>query len=372
MNTHTKIAIDPGFGGIKIAWFDEHGQMRTLVIPSVVGLGQITDLSMLGLGRQRKTAKPLTVEFSTAPLSNGRGDNGHAPLVRFLVGENVHRHGEPIEDLDYSRLSQGQVSQALLYAALGSAVNGRPVQANLMLGFPVEIMKDKPLAQSHLRAIRSWLIGPHCFTIDGRPVQIEISQVKAIAQPVGSYFDWGLDNTGQWMREKAALQKPIGVCDVGFNTVDLFSVENGEIVDRFTAGDTLGMHRVAQAIQRHVRERHAVKWSMHQADDLVRHYLSGQGAHLYCADGEIDLSGIVRQALDQTAIDLNEFIKSRWQNGRQFYQIIITGGGAQALRDSFLYHYPTANIRPNPVVANARGLLRWAQRAFKDSAMPAA
>jgi hypothetical protein len=241
-----------------------------------------------------------------------------------------------------------------------------------MFGFPVEIMKDKPLAQSHLRGLRAWSIGSHCFTIDGRPVQVEILQVKAIAQPVGSYLEWGLDDAGQWGREKAALQKPIGVADIGFNTVDLFSVENAEIVDRFTAGDTLGMHRVAQAIQRHVRERHAVKWSMHQADTLVRHYLAGRGAYFNCADGEIDLSGIVRQALDQTTIDINEYIRARWGNGRQFYKLIITGGGAQALRDTLLRHYPTAYLPPDPVTANARGLLKWAQRSFKDVPMPGA
>jgi hypothetical protein len=363
--TYTKIAIDPGFGGIKIAWFDDSGHLHTQVVPSVVGLGQVGDLSMLGLGRQRKTVKPFTIGFEPNGKATGR--------IYFLVGENVHRHGEPIEDLNYLRLSEGQVIRALLYAALGNAVNGHPIRASVMFGFPVEIMKDKPAAQAHLRNIRAWFPGLHCFSVDGRQVQVEIDQVKAIAQPVGAYFDWGLDNAGEWVREKDALKKPIGVCDVGFNTIDLFSVESGEIVDRFTDGDTLGMHRVARAIQRHVRDQHGVQWSLHQADALVRSHLDGHGALFYCADGEIDLSGVVKQALDQAATSINEFITARWGKSRQFYRIIITGGGAEALRTSLLRHHPAAYIPQDPVCANARGLLKWAQRAFKDApAMPSA
>ena len=66
-----------------------------------------------------------------------------------------------------------------------------PQTINLMLGLPVEIVQDKPEAQAVLRKLRSWVIGDHQFMVDDQSVAIQIKQIKAIAQPVGTYFAWG-------------------------------------------------------------------------------------------------------------------------------------------------------------------------------------
>ena len=49
-----------------------------------------------------------------------------------------------------------------------------------------------------------------------------------------------------------AIKTPVAVADIGFNTLDLFAVENGQVIARFTDGDTLGMHRVADTLGRYV------------------------------------------------------------------------------------------------------------------------
>lgn len=347
----TKKAIDPGFGGIKVAWVDQ-GQIKTGVIPSVVGIGRVGDMGMLGLGRQRRAERPLTVHF----------DN-----IQYLVGENIHRYTTPIEELDHTRLSEGLVNRSLIYAALGTSFNGNGYHAGddlaVMLGFPVEIMLNKPKAKDTLRTVKRWLIGPHEFAVDDRPFECNINQVRAIAQPVGAYFDWGLDVNGEWIRETEALKLPVAVCDVGYHTVDLFAVEGGEVTDRFTKGDNLGMHRVARVIRTHVREQYGIDaYSLHQADALVRQHIAGQPAVLYCDAGRVDLSGLIDQALEQAYTAIGDFIKDNWQSGKQFYRIIITGGGGQALRHQFLRHYPSAYLPADSVVANARGLLKWALR----------
>lgn len=349
------IAIDPGFHGYKIAWIGADGQVRTALVPSVVGIGQITDLSHLGLGRRKPKDLPMTVNFQPA---------NSAP-VSYLVGAGVHHYAEPMADLDYQRLSDSLASRSLTYAALGQSLNGQPTVTRLMFGYPVEVTADKDKFKETLRGQRAWLQGRHTFNVDGREVNTEVEQVKAVAQPVGSYFDWGLDVTGEWIQAEASLEMPIAVLDIGFNTIDLFAVQGGQIVNRYTGGNNLGMHRVARAVARHVYEQHGVRWGLHQADEMVKEFIARKQASFYCADGEVDLSGIIQQALEQNFTAINEFVSDRWQNGRQFYRLLVTGGGAEALREQFLRRYPAAYIPAEPVFANARGLLKWAARVMK-------
>lgn len=345
-----KIAIDPGFGGFKVA--EVRGEdVFVDLIPSVVGIGNRTDTGLLEIwpSQRRKPLKPITISF------NGAGLN-------YLVGANVHRYTRPIERLDFYRLSGGAELRALLYAALCRVINGNSHQVALMIGLPVEIIQDQALAKETLRELRSWAVGEHTFSIDNEPVTIVITQVKAMAQPVGSYFAWGLDTRGKWIRPIEVLRKPVGVCDIGFNTVDLFAVEEGQVVSRFVGGDTLGMHRATETIAHHVRSEYGVNLSLHQADDLIRAYLNHQQPLFYHAEGEEDLSETIHQALDETFATINQFIRSHWERALQFRHLLITGGGAQALRAWLLQHYPQAIILPNSTTANAEGMARFAMR----------
>lgn len=348
------IGIDPGFHGYKLAWTDAGG-IRTALIPSVVGIGQITDLSHLGLGKRKPKETPMSINFT---------GTGHAP-VSYLVGSGVHHYAEPVSDLDYQRLSDSLAARSLTYAALGQALNGHPTEARLMLGFPVEVTADKDKFKDVVKGLRGWLVGRHQFNLDGRAVDAQINQVRAVAQPVGSYFDWGMDLTGEWTQSEASLEMPVAVLDIGFNTIDLFAVQNGQIVNRYTGGNNLGMHRVARTVARFVEEQHSIRWGLHQADDMVKEFIARKQAVFYCADGEVDLSGIITQAMEQNFTAINEFVSERWQNGRQFYRLLITGGGAEAMREQFLTRYPAAYIPSEPVFANARGLLKWGLRVLK-------
>ncbi len=341
-----KIAIDPGFGGFKVAEV-QHGTLVTHTIPAVVGVGS-TDLGYLGtgFGRQNKH-KPHTVAV------DGSG---------YLVGQNVHRFAPPIERLDFQRLSDGPELRALLYAALWKIIGTGDHTAALMVGLPVEIVQDKKRTQETLRTLRGWLIGTHRFAVNGEPVSLTVTAVKGLAQPVGSYFAWGANVNGKWQMSREALQKPVAICDVGFNTLDLFAVQGGEVFGRFTGGDTLGMHRTADFIVRHVRQIYHHTLSLAEADSLMREYLATGHAIFDHLAGEHDLATVVHQALDSTFAGINQFIRQHWERGTRFRYLLVTGGGAQALRDRLLAQYPQAIILPDPVTANAAGMAKFAVR----------
>jgi hypothetical protein len=223
-------------------------------------------------------------------------------------------------------------------------------------------VQDRDIAREALRKLRTWLVGDHRFSVDGQSVTVAITQVKAMAQPVGTYFAWGADVNGRWKLKPEALQKTVAICDIGFNTLDLFAVENGQVVARFTGGDTLGMHRVADRLIRHVRERFGFSLSLHQADGLMREYLKAGQVRLDHAGGEAELSPIVEQALDDAFAGVAQFIRQHWDRGLQFRYTLITGGGAQAFHERITRQYPQAIILPDSVMANAVGMAKFALR----------
>jgi hypothetical protein len=341
------LGLDPGFGAMKAAAVGSDG-LKVAAVPSVVGVGE-TDLGMLSLGSlgRRRSRQPDRVAFGG---------------VTYLVGEHVARYARPVQRMDFLRLSDGPELRALFYDVLfrllGDGEGER--HAAVMVGLPVEVMADREQARATLRALRAWMVGCHACTVNGYPLQLDVADVKVMVQPAGTFFAWGLNDQGRWTRSKADLKAPVAVCDVGFNTLDAFAVQNGEVVARFTSGDTAGMRRAAELVINAVRGSYGIDLSLHEADALLQE----RRPRLYTAEGEADLHALVDQALDATAAAVVTFLERRWGNGRQFTHLLFTGGGAETLRDDLLRQYPHGVVLPEPVTANAIGLARYGARVF--------
>ena len=342
------IGLDPGFGGIKVAAI-ENEALQTAHVPAVVGVGT-TDLGLLSLGefgrRRRRRTEPDTVAFGG---------------VVYLVGENVHRYARPVERMDFQRLSGGAELQAAIYAALARVFEPGQHETPILLGLPVEVMADRAQAVEVLRAIRGWLVGEHIFRVNGEEYAVTVREVRAMPQPAGAFFAWGLDDRGRWVRSKDDLKVPVGICDIGFNTLDLFAVEAGDVVGRFTAGDTVGMRRAAELLAQMLRRQYGRELSLHEADTLLRQrsprvYVAGRGA--------VSVTDLARQALETTAAYVVRFLEERWGRGKQFAYVLFTGGGAEALREVLLRQYPYGEVLSDPVTANAVGLARYAVRVW--------
>ena len=340
------IGVDPGYGNFKVARTNT-GRPAVVVVPSVVGVGE-TDMGLLSLGdmgRRRRQAGP---------------DEVFCEGVTYLVGEGVARYARPVQRMDFLRLSDGPELRALFYDAMFHLHGEGEHQAVLMVGLPVEVMTDRNRARTSLRTLRSWMMGRHEFEVNGTTVALTVSQVKVMAQPAGAFFAWGLDDSGRWARSKVDLKAPVAICDIGFNTLDLFSVQSGEVVARFTGGDTVGVRRAAELIINAVQTVHGITLSLHEGDALLHQ----RQPRLFTAQGETDLASLVRQAADATAAAVITFVERRWGNGRQFPHLLFTGGGAETLRKTLLQQYPHGLILDEPVTANALGLARYAARVL--------
>jgi hypothetical protein len=341
------IGLDPGFGGVKAACVAP-GAARVVTVPSVVGVGS-ADLGLLSvgnLGRRRRSRQPDQVTLDR---------------ITYLVGENVARYARPVERMDFLRLSDGPELRSLFYHAVFRLLGEGQHQASIIVGLPVEVMAHRERATATLRGLGGWMQTRHKYTVNASRVTLDVGNVKVMAQPAGTFFAWGLNNQGTWVRDRSALRAPVAICDIGFHTLDLFAIEGGEVVARFTAGDTVGMRRAAELIINAVRSGHGVSLSLHEADAFVRQ----RHPRVHTAGGEMALDAQVQQALDTTAAGVVTFIERQWGNGRQFAHLLFTGGGAEALRETLLRQYPHGVVLPNPVTANALGLARYAARVYR-------
>jgi hypothetical protein len=75
-------------------------------------------------------------------------------------------YATPLQRMDFARLGDSAEQQALTYAALGLALGpGEHLAAKIVVGFPVEVMRDEAKAKDVLRALMGWMIGTHRFQI---------------------------------------------------------------------------------------------------------------------------------------------------------------------------------------------------------------
>ena len=120
------------------------------------------------------------------------------------------------------RLSDGPELRALTYATLFELLphDKATHKVALMVGLPVEVMANHQLALATRRQLRAWLRATHTFSVADVPMTVEVAQVQIMAQPAGAFFAWGFDNAGHWQQDQAAAEATIGICDIGFNTLD--------------------------------------------------------------------------------------------------------------------------------------------------------
>lgn len=343
-----KLGFDPGFGNVTAA--EVRGkEIVTATVPSVVGIGTVSTgaLNMVGVTKTRRTDIPSLVGFDG---------------VDYLVGRGVAEHAKPIERMDFNRFTDSPELRALLYTVLHQIVNGGESQLALAVGLPVEVLQDKTLATSVEREMKGWLLGTHHFAVDGQPATCEIEAVKVdIAQPLATWFDWGMDESGTWQRGAEGLKAPTLVIDQGFNTLDVIVIENGRFSTRYTGGETLGMRRAAEIALQTLSRRYKLDMSLHEADELVQAVANRRKAEIYVHGKPIDVSSAAKQALNSLVSLVLQFVEKKVGSAARF-NVLLTGGGAIALGDRLQEQYPEAEMMADPVLANARGLAKLAQR----------
>jgi hypothetical protein len=320
------IASDPGFGNYKVAARNLAGALRTAVIQTAVTRPQAIGQAASGL----RTAALREVTF----------DDGQ----RFAVGPGAWHWGETISSMDYSALASPE-RKALFYAAIAEILPAGEYEIDLLvIGLPVALMADSAQMEAVSEGLRSYKL-LHEFCIgDGMPYRFSIKAIKALAQPVGAYGDWMIDD--ELRVRKATKDLEAGVLDIGRNTLDMYVLQGGVVAPRYVHGEKLGVRRLLASL-----------------DD--------QGLD----EAELDAalrSGKIRPSqsdMDAWMGQVMGFVEKKWSSLRRFACIIPTGGGSLLLGDALKHELTRRGATvcwPNdPVTANVRGLWKWYARGGK-------
>ena len=309
------LALDLGFGNTKL-----YGGGGGVVLQSAVSVAASKEIHrMIGL---RASNPPLRVASEAG---------------EFYVGEGAHDWGRPVENLELDRLTGSPETLALF---LGAATRyGEPSEAiSLMVGLPIGLLMDAD-AKSAQRAVRGFLCGRFAWAADGLEHLMEVSRVRITSQPVGAMFDYLLSDDGTMPQDRRrASRGEIGVLGVGMNTVEVLAISNGKAVQRFTAGETLGVRRLLELVN------HNGLYSLAEADGLLR-------------SGALD----TRAALRVWESEVLGFVERQWgASHRRFEVVVAVGGGACLLREALLRRFKEKVFVPDdPILATARGLYKY-------------
>lgn len=308
------LAVDPGFGDIKL-------QVNQRVIKITSAIARARSVGMAGIG-MKSASQASTIQY-------GR--------ETYVIGDGAWHHGDLLTNRDYSALSSPE-RKALVFGALAQALNAKEyVFDTMVIGLPVPLLMDEVQGQAIMGGLKSYK-GTHEFSTEKGNYTITINRLKALAQPVGAYADWLLDE--ELRVRKNGRNAEAAVLDIGMNTLDLYVIQDGKVLPRFIGGDKVGVRRLLQLLSANGHEPE-------ELDAMIR-------------------TGKLRPSRDQLESWLSEILASierTWPNLRRFTTVIPAGGGSILLGDLLrmaLISKGAAVAWPeNPSTANVRGLWKW-------------
>ena len=126
------------------------------------------------------------------------------------------------------------------------------------------------------------------------------------------------------------------VIDIGMNTLDVYVVRGGEVIENYAGGEAVGVHRLLELLATNGRDVFELD------SQLRRGKLKISNAQMDSYLGEV-LAGLKRVV----------------SNLRRFDMVIPCGGGALVLGDKLQYALmqkgATVTMPPNPVETNCIG-----------------
>lgn len=318
------VGLDLGFRAIKCQVYG----YPPIVIPAMLGTGK-TSAGKLGAGlKAKRVQKPLHVDLNGAS---------------WLVGHNVHMYSKATGQVDMHKFTAGPELPVLFSAAVASALGPGEFEANIMVGLPVEIVADSAWVRRVEKYLREWMVGNHDIVVNKKRTILRVKQIDTRAQPVGTLFG------------RPASKGVTAIIDCGYFTLDTF-VHTGDAIDlSATTGRDLGVHRVAIALQRLVREKYNFEPTQDVAERLLRNPELSNGENI---------ADLVQQALAITWADVINFLRGQLGNGYQFGELVCTGGGVILYRKWLEEAFPQAVWPKDPVTASVEGLalaasLKW-------------
>jgi hypothetical protein len=296
---------------------------KTAVVQNAVSRPK--DIGLAGTGLKSAGRDTDTVSFDTHTFS---------------VGTGAWYKGNVITSMDYSALVS-QERLAVMYACISKVAEPELFTEPVVLGvgLPVPLMVDKSMGELVVGSLRT-LKREHAFSVNDKKYAFTIASIKKYAQPVGAYLNWALDDN---LKQRVGVRdSEVAVVDIGLNTLDLYALRNGEVVDTYVGGDEVGVKRLLEMMDG-TRD-------LAELDSMLR-------------SGKIVPS---KDQIDEWIAEIIACIKNTMPRLSRFDVVIPVGGGTvvagEKLRDALITRGAKVVWSEDPIVENVKGIWKATKR----------
>ncbi len=324
------IGLDVGFGFVKVT----DGE-KGFSFPSVVGEGH--NKPMFQVGPQQLVNN----------LSLGLNSDNKI----YFVGKSAIRHSQYLyRDLSTDRNKTNDL-RALFMGALVLFCNSQENRFKVVTGLPVGRMH---MADDIINQVKGRCPVKVYRNNKINEMDIIVSDVEVVPQPLGTYWAQNFNPA----REEP-LKGRIGIIDVGFRTTDLAVIDEGDYVPEKSRTINLGLNTAYKEIGAIIFTNYDLERESYALDEAV---IKGT---IRVAGDEVDISDMKRKAFERLAANIRVEVNSSWALA-EFDDLIISGGGGQALSSYLAPHFKQTKLMPDSLTANSRGYLSWAKHLWRE------
>ena len=310
VNAKSLVGIDNGFGTIKIS-----SGNTNIKFPSIVGT-PISEFS--------KAAPVASLDELLDSLAITYNGNtyyiGHNAIVNTRNGKISLRQNKAEDE-------QNRI-KTMVALALLTKTEEIDATFDIVCGLPVleyRNQKDK-LYNMYINGGKPFEFAMH-YGNDIRLKRIHTRRVTVISQGEGCFYSYLLDSDGNIIPSRAdKVSGTVMLCDVGFKTTDIVSMENGRYIETLSDQLNNGVSQMHQEVLRLIMERLDIKKELKDIDVIVR------SNELFHNRRTYDMTKIIADAAQPYAENLVESLYTI-NNGDlgNLQMILLTGGGAEIL-----------------------------------------
>lgn len=270
----------------------------------------------------------------------------------YFVGEYAEKATlNPVSNLTCEHFTQAGMLLPLLYASSAFAADGLPRTA--VISLPMDVILNDKRKKAVTGSIRDLIVGEHNYWLNGAAKKLIIDKASFTAQGLAALYSYVFDDQGRMIVPEETIASRIGVLDFGYGTMDLFSLDDMEIVPGGCAGYDLGVSRPLHLLKADLQ----MKTGLSIKDDKALKILSGTVTTISNADGTHDVRSSAQTALDVWTAEISDKLQQHIRDGRDYSKLLVTGGGSYLLTDH-LSRFKSAISLPDPIYANALGCYR--------------
>ena len=272
----------------------------------------------------------------------------------YFIGDYAKKYSRnPVSNLSGEHFTSPEMLLPLTYAALTNLPYDEPI--SLVVSLPIAVMLSDKASSETTNSLRSLLIGKHDFKADGVEKHIEIENIAITAQGAAALYSDAIDINGDTQMDTELLKEKLGVIDIGFGTLDLFTLSDLDIDAEGTTGCDLGAHFPVEELQTQIRVKYGVNLSQEQAIDS----LSGRRQYVYCDGQQIAIKQVLDNVFDIWISEIEKMLQRHIQSGHDYAKLYFCGGGVSFISDRLKARFPHGVVLSDPIFANAIGCYRY-------------